>query len=334
MSGKAAPRTSFLIPVRDAESTLAAALEDVLAQTAGDFNVVVVDDGSTDGSASIAARYPVTLLRGPARGIAHALNTGLAACRGEFVARMDADDRCAPERLARQLALFRADPTLVVVDAQVEIFRDDGPIGQGMALYAAWMNAVLTPEDFDRELLIESPIAHPAATFRRDAVLAIGGYRGGPFPEDYDLWARLHASGARFRKVPEVLVRWRDGASRLTRTDPRYGRVGLRTVRQLWLKARVLDRPRRVVVVGAGKEGGPWLTWLVGEGHDVVAVDVHPGRVERAGVRVLPPDALADLDVEVGLVAVGARGARDAIRSEIGRVRPAWVEGRDWWAVR
>lgn len=334
MSGRGRPRTSFLLPVRDAEATLAAALEDVLAQTDSDFEVVVVDDGSSDASAAIAARYPVTLLRGPARGIAHALNTGLAACRGEFVARMDADDRCSPERLARQLAAFASDPSLVVVDTQVEMFRDDGPIGQGMALYAAWMNAVLEPEDFDRAMSIESPVAHPAATFRRDAVLGVGGYRDGPFPEDYDLWARLHASGARFRKVPEVLLRWRDGASRLTRTDPRYGRVGLRTVRQAWLKARVLDRPRRVVVLGAGKEGKPWLQWLLAEGHEVFAVDVAARRVERAGVRVLPPAALADLDVDVCLVAVGARGARAEIRAELGRLRPGWVEGRHWWAVR
>lgn len=330
----ARPRTSFLVPVRDAASTLAAALEDVLAQSEPDFEVVVVDDGSTDDSARIAAQYPVRLVRGPARGIAHALNTGLEVCRGDFVARMDADDRCAPGRLARQLERLHADPTLVVVDAQVEIFSGDGPVGEGMARYAAWMNAVIAPEDFDRELLIESPIAHPAATFRREAVVAIGGYRDGPYPEDYDLWLRLHAAGARFAKVPEVLVRWRDGASRLTRTDPRYGRVGLRTVRQAWLKAGVLARPRRVVVVGAGKEGKAWLRWLAAEGHDVVcAVDVDPRRVERAGVPVLPPDALASVDAEVCLVAIGARGAREQVRGLLACLRPAWVEGRDWWAV-
>ncbi len=64
-----------------------------------------------------------------------------------------------------------------------------------MRIYGEWVNQVLLPTDFDRELLVESPIVHPGATLRRSAVERIGGYRDGDFPEDYDLWLRLHAAG-------------------------------------------------------------------------------------------------------------------------------------------
>jgi hypothetical protein len=148
----------------------------------------------------------------------------------------------------------------------------------------------------------------------------------------------LHATGRRFAKVPDVLHAMRDRPARLTRTDPRYAQVGLRTARMGWLSSTVLARRRRIALWGAGKEAKPWIRWLVARGHDLrVVVDVARRRWggTRAGtVPVCPPDALADCDADLCLVAVGARGARTEIRAELSRVRPDWVEGRDWWALR
>ena len=88
----------------------------------------------------------------------------------------------------------------------------------GMQRYADWVNSLNTGADIDRELLVESPLVHPAATMRVEAVRAIGGYRSGPFPEDYDLWLRLRRAGWRLARVPEVLVHMSDHNGRLTRT--------------------------------------------------------------------------------------------------------------------
>lgn len=334
-----APRTSFLIPVRDGAETLGAALDSVLAQTVADFEVVVVDDGSTDGSAEVAEATGdprVRVERIAATGLVGALNAGLAVCRGALVARMDADDWTHPERLERQLALLDADPTLAVVDGQVAFFRDHGEVPEGMRRYGAWVNGIVRPEDFERELSVESPIVHPAATIRRSALEAVGGYRDGPFPEDYDLWLRLHARGGRFRKVEEVLVRMRDRPQRLTRTDRRYSSAGFDRARRSWLEATHLARPRRVTLMGGGRLARSWTRWLRTRSHEVPAVfDAGPrAGTMMDGVRVLAPDRLPDVGPNLCLNLVAARGKREKIRALVARLRPEWVEGVDWLSLR
>jgi len=326
-------------PARD--DTLAEALDSLTAQTDPDFEVVVVDDGSTDGTAAVALACAegdprIQVYRRPPKGLVAALIFGLTVCRGRFVVRMDADDRARPERLERQLALLTRDARLAVVDGQVRFFRDVGSVPGGMQRYQRWVNGVIEPEDFDRLLLVESPVVHPAATFRRDAVVSLGGYREGPFPEDYDLWLRLHAAGWRFRKLPEVVVEMRDRPGRLTRTDARYGKDGFRWVRQMWLTQTVLTKSRLVVLWASRKESRPWLRWLLAQGHTVVAlVDVDPRKIGaiRKGVSVVSTEALPELDTEIALVAVGGIGARAQCRAIVENLRPDWQEGRDWWAV-
>jgi len=326
VTGSSSPRVSFLLPFRDEERTLAEALASLSAQTVSDWEAVLVDDGSRDDSPrlaeTLAARDPrFRVLHLPGLGLPGALNAGLALCRAPLVARMDADDRASPRRLELQLARLGAEPSLTVLDGGVRFFRDEGEPEGGMRAYEAWINGVQSPGDFDRELLVESPVVHPAVTFARDAVRALGGYRAGPFPEDYDLWARLHLAGARFAKIPEVLVWMRDRPGRLTRTHPSYGAEAFRRVRQLWLSAR-LPPGARVAVWGAGRSGKPWLRWLKEQGYRVpFAIDIAPRRLgsTRQGVPVLPPETLATRRAEIDLllVAVGARGARDEIRAAL-----------------
>ncbi|MFH1464531.1 MAG: glycosyltransferase [Pseudomonadota bacterium] len=345
-----APPVSVLLPFRDADATLDEAVASVLTWEE-DLELLLLDDGSTDdgpGRARIweARDGRVRVLSLPRRGLVAALNEGLQAARGRYIARMDADDIAAPARLARQLPLLEADPGLAVVDGQVAFFRDEGPVPEGMRLHEAWINAVIAPEDFRRAWSVESPVVHPAATLRRAAVLQIGGYRAeagsatvtaGPVPEDYDLWLRLDAAGWRFAKVPEVLVHMRDRPARLTRTHPAYAREAFRRARMLWLEQTALREPRRVVLWGAGREGRPWLRWLLASGHRVSAViDVDPRKIGsvRQGVPVRPPEALPDLEADLCLVAVAARGARAQIRAALASLRPGWREGWDWWALR
>jgi GT2 family glycosyltransferase len=327
--------------VRNGADTLAEALDSLTAQTDPDFEVVVVDDGSTDRSAEVAqtrarADPRIRVCHRPARGLVAALNHGLTECRGRFVARMDADDRAHPRRLERQIPLLEEDDRLAVVDGQVRFFRDAGSVPGGMQRYQHWVNQVIEPEDFDRLLLVESPVVHPAATLRREVVVGLGGYREGPFPEDYDLWVRLHAAGWRFRKVPEALVEMRDRPRRLTRTDARYGKDGFRRVRQMWLAQTALAEHREVLLWATRKESRPWLRWLLASGHTVVAlVDIDPKKIgaTRRDVPVVSPEALPKLEAEIALVAVGGTGARAQCRATLQDLRPDWREGRDWWAV-
>ena len=335
----AKPRTSFLLPVRNGEKTLEDAIRSICAQTDPDFEVVIINDNSHDRSSDIACSFDdprIRVFQNAGEGLVDALNTGLQSAQGDFIARMDADDLTTPDRLELQLPYFD-EPGLGVIDGQVEFWSHHGGVAAGMGLYGDWVHSVITPTDFDRELLIESPIVHPAATYRRDVVREIGGYCSGSFPEDYDLWLRLHAAGYRLRKVPQVLVKMLDHEGRLTRTDPRYSRSGFRAVRQRWLKRTQLTSQRRLVLFGAGKECGPWLRWLQQEGHQVLAIiDVAPKRIGRMrlGVPIIAIDQLKDLPVDLGLFLVSTRGSRTLMREALRQVKPHWIEGEHWWAVR
>lgn len=337
------PTLSVLLPVHNGERTLEAAIHSVLSQTRGDFEFVIVDDGSTDDTFSILERFAasddrIRLVPSPHAGLVAALNLGLEACRAPLIARMDADDLCLPGRFEIQLPHLLSDPSLVLVDGRVDLFRDEGEVPEGMSLYAAWANGLVEPDDFDREILVESPLFHPAVIYRKDAVIAAGGYLDGPFPEDYELWLRLHAAGGKFRRVPETVLRMRDRPDRLTRTHPRYGKDAFRNARMRWLQSGPLSEPRRIALWGAGKESKPWLRFLLGAGHTIpLIVDVAARRIggQRGdGIPVRAPESLIGADVDLALVAVGARGARDEIRGMIRELRPEWREGRDWWALR
>lgn len=225
----------------------------------------------------------------------------------------------------------------MVVDGQVEFFRDDGPVFEGMRVYAEWVNGIVEPADFDRELLVESPVVNPAATCARSVIEDAGGFVDGPFPEDYDLWLRAHAGGVVFQKVPEVLVRQRDHDRRLTRCDDRFSKASFRNARMRWLEATVLRGRPRIGLWGGGAEARAWLRVLAVD-HDVrVVFEINPRRIgttRRGTIPVVSFRELAYHDVDLCLVAVASRGAREEIRAEIGRLRPKWREGRDWFALR
>lgn len=327
------------MPVLDGAATLRVALESALGQTHGDIEVVLVDDGSSDSSLEIARRLArsdprLRVFARPHGGLVEALNAGLEVCRGDFVARLDADDVAMPTRIARQLACFEADSALSVVDAQVRFVRSEGAVPGGMQRYAESINRCLEPEDFARLRFLESMVVHPAATLRRAALESVGGYRCNG-PEDFDLWLRLHERGHRFRKVPEVLVRMCDHDARATRRDPRYARSEFRRVAAEALLRGPLQRSSRVVLWGAGVGGRSWLRFLRSCDRTPIAIlDVDPqkfGSMRGGDVEVLPHEAISTLDVDLCLIAVGVHNVHDEIREFLARARPAWSEGAEYW---
>jgi glycosyltransferase involved in cell wall biosynthesis len=314
------PVVSVVMPVRDAAATLPAATDSLLAQTEPGWELVAVDDGSTDGSRAglegYARRDPrIRVVTAARRGLAAALQAGLSAARAPLIARMDADDVCLPERLARQRWYLDGHPGVDLVACRVR-FGGDPARAAGYARHVEWANRLTTHEAIALARFVESPLAHPSVMFRRAVVERLGGYREGDFPEDYELWLRWLEGGARMAKLEDTLLVWNDRPDRLSRRDPRYAAEAFFRVKAeylaRWLAGANAHHPR-VVVWGAGRVTRRRARQL--EAHGVVIdgwIDVDPLKVGRAvagapvsGASALPPPGACFVVSYVG--SVGAR---------------------------
>ena len=200
---------TVLLPAYNGGELLREAVDSVLAQTYRDFELLVVDDCSSDGSADYLAGHDdprVRLLRNERNlGQVPTLNRGLAEARGAYVARLDQDDACLPERLERQVAVLDSSPRVAAVGAFMDLRDGDGrPAGR-------LGRRVDDGADFVFLLLANQlPLTHPTVVFRREPALELGGYDVElRYAEDQDLWRRLALAGWEARVVPEPLVRYR-----------------------------------------------------------------------------------------------------------------------------
>lgn len=330
------------MPCYNAAATLDEALESLASQTLPDFEIVAVEDGSSDATRQILRAWAgrerrLRLLERPHAGIVGALNAGLEVCAAPYVARMDTDDHSFPERLALQAAYLEAHPEACLVSCRVAGFPA-GQVRMGFAIYLDWLNALLSDEQMRREIFVESPLPHPSVMFRREWVQRVGGYQERGWAEDYDLWLRLFLAGGHFAKLDQVLLEWREHAGRLTRTDERYSLENFLRAKAFYLARGPLVGRDAVIVWGAGMMGRRLGKQLERQGAPLAAfVDIDPAKIghTRRGRPVIAPEDLLDLwgryAHPVILAAVGARGARFLIRERLNAL--GLVEGQDWWSA-
>jgi glycosyltransferase involved in cell wall biosynthesis len=207
---------TVLMPVRDGARYLEAALASILGQTLREFELIVCDDGSSDETPHILAGHAahdgrIRVLSLPPSGLVAALNRGLREARSAWVARMDADDIAWPERLRVQLATAATHPRAAAIGSAWRIIDPTGRPG-------AIVQPPTQPEAIAAILMERNCLAHPTMLLRRDAVLAVGGYRDAfRYAEDYDLWLRLSECHA-IHAVPQPLLDYREHPAQISRT--------------------------------------------------------------------------------------------------------------------
>lgn len=203
------PLISVVMPVRNLGRYVGPSIDSVLSQTFRDFEFLIIDDGSTDGTTSLldssAKRDPrIRILRGPSDGISKALNIGIAQARGRYIARMDGDDLCLPARLERQVGFLESHPDHVLVGCRCTLIDPDGrPICEKA-------DTKPSHEQIDALLLrMKWPIVHPAIMVRSDAIAKVGGYNESfRIVQDHDLFLRLGETG-RLANLQEILFLYR-----------------------------------------------------------------------------------------------------------------------------
>jgi GT2 family glycosyltransferase len=202
------PAISAILPVYNGKAYLQEAVESILAQTFTDFELIIINDGSTDGSGALlrelaAHDQRIVLVERANGGLVSALNEGIERAHSGIIARMDADDVAMPQRFALQFAQMGREPDLGVLGSFINIIDKEGHIIR-LADYP------VTSTETARFLEHGCPVAHPSVMIRRDAVLKAGGYRKAfSHCEDYDLWLRISELGYGIANLPKVLLNYR-----------------------------------------------------------------------------------------------------------------------------
>lgn len=327
MGRPGSPVISVLLPVRNGAACVGDAIQSILSQSFAPFELLVIENGSTDGTRQILQNWAlrdarIRLACLPEPDLVQALNHGLSLARGSFVARMDADDVSRPDRFARQLRHLENNSETGLVSCLV---RHAGhSTGQaGYAAYIDWINSLRTHEQIALHRFVESPLAHPSVFFRRELTERFGAWRGGPFPEDYELWLRWLEAGVRMEKVDEVLLDWSDPPDRLSRTDTRYSRRAFSDCKapylQRWLEAAPIGN-RAILFWGAGRETRVRLRKLQSLGVQAagwIDVDFRKWGKSIGGLPVYSPNELPPREDCFVISAVSSRGARDEISQDL-----------------
>ena len=270
------PLVSVMMPVYNAERYVGKAVESILNQTFDDFEFLIVNDGSTDGSLEILREYAARdrRIRLSSRGnigLAGSRDELLRAARGELGACMDADDISSPDRLEKQVAYLREHPECALVGSRVTIIDPDGQPLQVMGEH-------LEHEVLDRSLMNAEgqSIYNPTVMFRRHLALQVGGYRQEyDYMEDLDLFLRMAEVG-RLANLPDPLLQYREHLSKVGHARVHEQSIGLRdTLREAyrrrglavpeWIAGFELAHPRAV------DRYRTWAWWALGSGYIATA---------------------------------------------------------------
>ncbi len=333
------PDISVVMPCFNAGGTVGRAIASIQAQTHRDWELIAIDDGSTDCSAEILAAYAagdprIRWLQRPHEGVVAASNHGLSLAAGALIARMDADDVSLPQRLEHQAQALADRPELGAVSCLTR-FAGDGQRAAGYAHHVAWTNQCVTPDEIALNRFIDLPLPHPTLMFRRSLMETAGVYQQGDFPEDYELILRWVSHGTKIGKVNEVLFDWHDPPGRLSRSDPRYAMEAFHRSKAPYLTKAIAASGcggRELWIWGAGRPARKCArpleaAWKPASGF----IDIDPRKIGRRiqGRPVVSADALPAAERAVIVSYVGTRGAREVIRTELNRA--GRVEGVDFW---
>jgi teichuronic acid biosynthesis glycosyltransferase TuaG len=249
--GDVAAIVSVICTARNAAPTIAATIDSILAQDMPNWEMIIVDDGSTDATVAVVSRYAradrrIKLVTTGGIGRGRALNLAMAEAGTDLIANIDADDESHPERLRRQLEAVQRHPQFAVVSTEIiKVYGTGNPVWP--ALEADDPEPV---KEITKALALSNPVCHSAVMMRRPAIVGLGGYEEGRrFVFDYDLWVRCAAAGLRLGKLKMPLAAKRIHA----------GQYFLHTARLRYLLSSLRVQARGMRTVGVQ----PWQVPLI-----------------------------------------------------------------------
>lgn len=261
---------SLLMPVYNAAPFLEECLDSICQQRYTNWELLAVNDFSTDTSLEILAAYAkkdkrIRVYQNKAKGIIPALRLAFSKSQGDFISRMDADDRMPLDKLTKMEALLRAKGRKTVVTGLVKYFSATG-IRDGYRRYEKWLNTILIEDRAYAEIYRECVIPSPGWMIHREDLQHCGAFESSQYPEDYDLVFRFYEAGFSIAVVPDLVHLWRDHPERSSRTMEQYANAAYFALKIPYFLKLDYDRNRPLVLWGAGKKGKAVAQLLLANG--------------------------------------------------------------------
>ena len=315
---------SILLPNYNNADYLPGCLESVIAQTDAGWELIAVDDYSTDNSWNILQQYALSDKRIHCfqnkgdKGVIGALKTAYAHSQYPLITRMDADDLMPPSKLELLKALLLKKGKGWVTTGKVKYFSDEG-LGNGYKRYEAWLNSLMEKENHYQHIYKECPLPSPAWMAFKSDLEACGAFGPETYPEDYDLCFRMYKQGLGIASTSELVHLWRDHAQRSTRTTLTYADHTFLELKMSYFLSVDHKPARPLVVWGAGKKGKRAAKILLAEEIPFSWVCNTPGKIGKDiyGVRMEAAEEIDITQKPFVLIMVAAKEEQDAITLQL-----------------
>ena len=260
-------KVSILIPVRNGEQFLKECLDSIVGQTYANWELIIVNDHSADGTEEILNKFQnqdlrISFYNNKGKGIIDALKLAYSKSSGELITRMDADDIMLPEKLELMVQKLQESGKGNVAVGLVEYFAENG-VGEGYTKYQDWLNQLTLAEKNFNEIYRECVIPSPSWMVHREDFEKIGAFNSNIYPEDYELTFRMYKNGLKVASIAKVIHKWRDYSTRSSRTDPHYSDNFFLPLKMKYFMELHRDSNRPLEVWGAGNKGKELAKYLI-----------------------------------------------------------------------
>ncbi|MEM9680642.1 MAG: glycosyltransferase [Bacteroidota bacterium] len=315
------PLISILTPFKNTSPYLADCLDSILNQTYQHWELIIVDDHSTDNSYEIVNTYSkkeprIKLFKTNGEGIIEALRLAFSKSNGELITRMDSDDIMLPNRLEILANSLTNHGLGHVAIGQVQYFSHEG-ISDGYARYEKWLNTLTRSGSNYSEIYKECVIPSPCWMVYRDDLMACEAFQPNNYPEDYDLTFRFYRAGLTCIPCKSILHLWRDYSTRTSRTHEHYAQNYFLNIKLRYFLELDHKKERPLVIWGAGYKGKTIAQQLITQGVPFYWLCDNPKKIGKQiyDQPLLSFDHLKDLDLPQSIVTVANETEQLKIRT-------------------
>jgi glycosyltransferase involved in cell wall biosynthesis len=326
---------SIIMPVHNTSKYLRECLDSIVNQTEQNWELLAVDDYSTDSSREILYNYAkadqrITILKNDAKGIIGALRLAFQNSSGMLITRMDSDDVMKPNKLSVLKSSLLTSGKKHLACGPVKYFADS-EIGEGFYKYETWLNGLIKSGENFQDIYKECVIPSPSWMCYKEDLINCGGFDNDLYPEDYDLTFRFYKGNLECIPCNEVLHLWRDYPTRTSRTDPNYADNTFIDIKLQYFLALDHNKQKKIIIWGAGKKGKKIAQKLNEQNIDFDWICDNPNKIGHViyGKKLLKLDGYIEFNSTQNIITIANPAAQDSISSSLNE--SSLVKNKDYF---